>query len=228
MKSPGSKWWERSSLVPFHGPGSICVVGATASGKTCWIYKMLQNLNGMFDGAPPPCQVLYCYGIHQKLYDDMSTTLPNFSLHEGLPTEEKLDEFTDGQHKLVILDDLVQDVVKNANMERLFTQGCHHRNISVIFVMQNLFQQGKCARTISLNVHYMVLFRNLRDALQILHLGRQLYPGKSDILLEAYRDSVKAPYGYIVIDMSPNADDKYRLRTHIFPGEDTVIYLPRV
>ena len=35
---------------------------------------------------------------------------------------------------------------------------------------------------LSLNSHYIVLFKNARDATQVAHLARQMYPGKSVIL----------------------------------------------
>jgi hypothetical protein len=34
-------------------------------------------------------------------------------------------------------------------------------------------------------------------------------------------------YGYLVIDMHPTSNDKYRLRTDVFPGEDCIIYTDR-
>jgi hypothetical protein len=51
----------------------------------------------------------------------------------------------------------------------LFTKKSHHRNISVMYIVQNLFHH----RTISLNAHYMVLFQNLTDVSQIMDL---IYP----------------------------------------------------
>ena len=53
-----------------------------------------------------------------------------------------------------------------------------------------------------------------------------MYPGKSGILMKAYEDATRPPYGYIVIDSSPHATPEYRLRTHIFPGEDCTVYVP--
>ena len=98
--------------------------------------------------------------------------------------------------------------------------------LSVIYISHNCFQQGKCARTIALNTQVLVLFRNFRDGLQIINLGRQLYPGKGAVLTKAYNDATKEPYGYLIVDMSVDTDDEFRLRTKIFPGEDPVIYLP--
>jgi hypothetical protein len=97
----------------------------------------------------------------------------------------------------------------------------------VIYITQNLYGQGRSARTIALNTWYLVLFKNVRDASQIARLGRQLFPGRPGILLEAYRDVTKTPYNYLVVDMSPQGEDTYRLRTRVFPGEDPVVYVAK-
>lgn len=89
---------------------------------------------------------------------------------------------------------------------------------------QNLFQRGSRSRTIALNTYYLVLMKKVRDASQIAFLGRQLFSGHSNFLTEAYADATKSPYGYLLVDTSPHSEDKYRLRTHIFPGEDPIIY----
>ena len=73
----------------------------------------------------------------------------------------------------------------------------------------------------------MILFENLRDASQIGYLARQLFPGRTGVLREAYQHATGEPYGYLVIDSSPNADPKYRLRTKVFPNEDPIVYVPQ-
>ena len=77
----------------------------------------------------PPSKVLYCYGIHQDLFDDMEWYVPNFQSRQVLPTVEELDESTrDKRHKLIIIDDLMHAFMWNKNMELLFTQGTHGNN----------------------------------------------------------------------------------------------------
>lgn len=217
------KWWETQSLLPFEPSSSIMVSGPTGSGKSRWVYKLLQNSNGMYVRDAPK-NIMYCYGIHQTLFDEMEQTLPNLTLHEGLPTQTEIEEFSGSDHGLIVLDDLQQHVIENKAMELLFTQGCHHRRLSVIFIVQNLYGQGKSARTIALNSWYLVLFKNIRGTSQIRHLNSQLFPHKGNILIQAYEDAVKEPYHYLVIDLSPQAEDNYRLRTKIFPGEDPIVY----
>ena len=56
---------------------------------------------------------------------------------------EELDEFTrDKQHKLIIIDDLMHEVMQNKEMELLFTQGTHHKCVNVILITQNLYPGG--------------------------------------------------------------------------------------
>ena len=66
-----------------------------------------------------------------------------------------------------MLDDQMIDASKDKSIVNLFTRGSHHRNLSVIYIVQNLFYQEKDSRSISLNSHYLILFKNPRDKLQI-------------------------------------------------------------
>ena len=137
--------------LPFELCSSICISGQTGSGKTQWVYKFLTNVNKIYF-KNPPSKILYCYDIHQDLFDDMERSVPTFCSKQGLPTVEELDEFTsDKRNKLIIIDNLVHEVMGNKNMKLLFTQGTHHRCVSVILITQNLYPGGKHARMIALN-----------------------------------------------------------------------------
>lgn len=210
--------------LPFQPCSSVWISGQTGCGKTQWVHRFLKNLPKMYSGDPP-AQVLYCYGIHQDLFDHMERTIPNFYSKEGLPSKEEMNDFTrDKKHKLIIIDDLMHQVMENKEMELLFTQGTHHRCVSVFLITQNMYPGGKHARTIALNTWYMVLMTNFRDVSQVGILGRQLYPGQAKGFLKAYENAISAKHGYFVIDMSPHAENKYRLRTNVFPDEDPIVY----
>ena len=88
----------------------------------------------------PHCQILYCYGIYQPLFDEMERTIKNLRSKQGLPSSEELEDFTmDRRHKLIVIDDLVHRVVEDKQMELLLTQGTHHKCVSVILITQNLY-----------------------------------------------------------------------------------------
>ena len=61
--------------------------------------------------------------------------------------------------------------------------------------------------------------KNARDATQVANLARQMYPGKSTFMIEAFKNARSAPYGYLLIDLKQETDDKLRLRTGIFPSD---------
>ena len=181
----------------------------------------------MFDGAPT-LKVMYCYSIDQPLFDEMKRAIPGILFHEGLPDKEEMQELSRGGHALLVLDDLMQEVSNSKDMVDLFCQYSHHMGISVMYVTQNLYQQGKFSRTIALNTHVLVLLKSMRNASQISCFARQLYPNCRGILEEIYDDCMKTPYGYLIVDLNPSSVDLYRLRTHIFPEEyPPVIYMPK-
>ena len=205
--------------VKFTFPANWCVSGATGCGKTFWVYKLLQNKESLFQ--KPPLKVLYCYSIWQPIFDVMEKEL-GVIFYKGLPTLEELMDFgRTKEHKLICLDDLQQEVVNSKTIEKLFTQLCHHLCMSVIYINQNLFYQGRCARTLHLNTVYNVFLKNQRNVEQIGIMGRQIGLGKK--LIEAYVDAMKTPYGYLIVDLSPKTSSNFQLRTRIFPDEAPLI-----
>lgn len=210
---------------PFVPPSSIAVCGPTGTGKTFWVKQLIKHMAHVFvDNMYQPHKVLFCYSIYQTLYKEMSIEMPDIVFHQGLPSLEMIYRMAKEGPMLVVLDDLVHKVVENTEMLMLFVQGSHHMNISVVYMSQNLYQRGKHARTIALNVKYIVLFANPRDGQQIKYLGRQIFPHDGDYLLQAYDDAVsQSPYGYLLIDLQPGTSMDMRLKTNIFPDDDVMI-----
>ena len=144
---------------PFLPCSSTRMTGQTGSEKTRFVFQLLKTVKDMYV-EDPPYEIMYCFGIHQQLFEEMEKTIPNITFHQGLPSPEVIDEFTaDRRHRLIVLDDLMHRVVQNVNMELLFTQGCHHRRLSVVFVTQNIFPRGTKSRTIALNTTYLVMMK---------------------------------------------------------------------
>ena len=167
--------------------------------------------------------VLYCYGVFQPYFNEMK--ISSLEFHEGLPSLEKVQSLHDGDFHVIVLDDLMEHIVKSVEVQNLFTKYCHHYNITVIFLTQNVFAQGPCTRTININTHILILFANKRDESQAMNLGKQLYPCNLKIFMEAYEDATSQLHGYLVIDCDPKSSCDLKLRTNIFPGERTICYI---
>ena len=208
-------------LVPFSSGSPIMLCGPTGTGKTLWTKKLLSH--EMF--TEKVGSILYCYGVYQPLFDKMK--IANLSFHEGIPSFETVKELHDGNFNVIVLDDLMEQIIKNVDAQNLFTKYCHHFNISVIFLTQNVFAQGPCARTISVNTHVLILFKNKRDESQIVRLAKQLCPNISQGFLECFQHATSEPYGYLVVDCDPKSPNEIKLRTKIFPGEQTICYMSK-
>ena len=198
---------------------SCIVAGPSQCGKTQFTIRLIRHANEVID--PPPERILWCYSVYQSTFDQLANLGVQFN--EGLPELSTLDG---KQRTLLILDDLMHET--DCRVTKIFTKISHHMNVSVVYLVQNLFNSGnKEARTISLNTSYMIIFRNPRDASQIAILAKQMYPGRSKALIESFNDATSTPYSYLMIDLKADTDDRYRLRTGLFPGDTAYVYVPK-
>ena len=191
----------------FKHPSSILVVGPTRSGKTVWVTDLLINKEQRFH--PSPDRIVYCYRHWQSSYTRLQHHDPTIRWHEGLPTTVLMDQFED---QIVVIADLMETGMNDSSLMSIFTEGSHHKNITVIFMVQNLFQHGRHARSMTLNAQYIVLFKNPRDQQQIRTLARQMYPTQWQKFLTHYEKETSRPYGKIIVDLNPETLPENRLQ----------------
>ena len=196
-------------------PFTMVLTGPTQSGKTVFLQNLLLFQREMF--FPVPDKIVWFYGIHQSLYDE----IPDVTFVEGFPPNYR--DYL-AMNTVFIFDDLMSECANDKRLSILFTKGSHHLNLSVIFLSQNCFHKGSEIRTITLNAHYLLLFKNRRDLSQIMHLGRQLYPRHDKFFQEVYEDATRKPFSYLFIDLKNETPEELRLRTQILPNEIQYIY----
>ena len=199
-------------------PSTCIVAGPTGCGKITFVARLLRNAPSMINPAPE--HVTWYYGEWQSAYENLD--IPNVRLEQGLPTV-----FDTGKRNVVVLDDLMAET--DGRVTDLFTKKSHHSNTSVIYLVQNLFPKHKESRTISLNAQYKVVFKNPRDASQVTHLAKQMYPGRVKFVQDAFKNATSVPYGYLLVDLKQDTPEDMRLRTTILP-DDTVqyVYVPKL
>ena len=212
MKEP--KWLVNSPcMLPLCDPFTAVVAGPTGCGKTAWMLRLIDNVREKIE--PVPTRIWYYYGEHQPVFNNypLFNNYPQVHFEEGLP--QLNDEVLDGKEPtMIVVDDDMSDV--NELVADIFTKISHHRNISVLHLTQNLFDKNKYVRTITLNSHYLVLFKNCRDAGQFATFARQMYPTCWKFAVEGYEDATSVPYGYLLVDLKPDQDERCRLRTCVF------------
>ena len=168
----------------FQSPFGMYVSGPTTSGKSSFVFELLKNYRKVFN--PVPTRVVYAYAVWQdsfNVFKNVEFVCGSSSVLENGFFNPKIDN-------LLIVDDLMEEISNNKAAAALFTRGIHHQNISVIFISQNMFKQGKSMRDIVLNCQYFVLMNSPRDVQQIQYLARQT--GLKHLGL-TYPDVIKEP-----------------------------------
>jgi len=146
-----------SDDLKFRHPFSCIVNGPSGSGKSSFVIRFVQNLDYLCTEPTFAGGIVWCY-------DEKSAVPSRHQLPANVRYNDGVSEdfgSENGEPCLVILDDLLTDAYSKQVCE-LFTQGRHHRNISVILITQNLFHQGRFCRDISLNAHYIMALKSVR------------------------------------------------------------------
>ena len=183
--------------------------GATGCGKTEWCMRLINNDEMI---CPRIENVIFSYTEWQPSYAGMD----NVKFVDGL-----LPLSQGKENMLYIIDDQTAEAGKY--ITALFTKGSHHKNISVIFITQNLFHHNREIRTITLNAHYIISFKSPRDQSAINTLASQMYPGT--FLKQVFVDATREPHSYLLIDLKQSTPNHFRLHTKVFLGEERFVYV---
>lgn len=207
-----------NSYFKLKTPFTCIVSGPTKAGKTTVVKSLIKNADTIFDVKFS--KIWWFYGEDQESYKSLEE---NVTFIQGVPDLDKMDAHPSNP-QLVILDDLMQEMKNNPNLTKLFTKVSHHRGVSVIHIVQNLFFEG--TRTSRINCDYIFLMKNPSDKLQVQTLSHQLFPNNYRYFLEAYEDATDSPYSYLLVDLTQTMNENYRLRASIF--DKMIIYTPKV
>ena len=204
-------------------PFSMMVAASSAGGKTYFTLQLLHNKSRIFKEEVH--KIIYCYGEYQKAFDEYKETHDDIIFTQDLFDVEKY--YVTGKNYIVVIDDKLLEIESKTEVQSyltsFFTQKAHHDHLCPILLTQQLF--SKSLRTISLNTRYLVLFRHIRDKVQIQVLNRQFLPGSPGFLSWALDDACKVPYGFILLDFVPTTLDDFRIRNFILPTENMKIYI---
>ena len=210
-----------------HHPFTCMVSGMTGSGKTYLVKQLLEQCTETI--TPAPDRIVWVYAQDQPLYNDMRQSIPGIEFVSGIPENITDDDYFDvSKNNVLVLDDMMTHCHNDDRITKLFSVGSHHRNLSIFHLVQNVFHQGKETRNISLNTHYLIVFKNPRDNQQVQVLGRQMYPRKTKFFMEAFDDATSSPYGYLFLDLKPCTLEPYRVRSNILPGQRHYACIPSV
>ncbi|XP_078373310.1 uncharacterized protein LOC144656923 [Oculina patagonica] len=206
---------ERGEAFSFRMPSSILIVGPSSCGKTCFTESVLLNHSKELFSTPPET-IHYCFGAWQDGFANMKKRGVKF--HEGIPEEVDLTKWFP-RGGVMVLDDLMEEGGNDKRVLDLFTKLSHHRNITVLYLCQDMFPPGKYAKSISRNAHYIVAFKNPRDQLGMRNLLLQAFPSRWQDVMDVYTKTTERPFGYMVLDLHPASGDDRRIFSHLLKDE---------
>ena len=198
-------------------PFTFIVSGPTQSGKTFFVFKLLENLSKITD--PPIFEIVYIYNAWQEGFNKyknrvfFTNDLKYLKIRPKNPT-------------LIVCDDFMSQIGKNKDMFNLFIRDSHHNGVSIVLILQNIFEKDLIGYR--RNTHYYYLTEHLQDRRSIEHFARQLEPKNSKYFMKSYEDATSYPFGGLFIDVHPHSTlrliSKYRTGIHQFKGQ--VLYIP--
>ena len=147
----------------------------------------------------------------QPLYDVMQREIESLEFVRGV-NFDFIDSLKNNCTKyLLFFDDSCEGICKSEAFVDIATAG-RHRGLSTIYIKHNLFQQSKLGRDVESQNTHIILFKSLRELMQVTTLSTQL--GLGSELFDWYRDATSAPFGHLLTDLSPRTDDRLRYCTN--------------
>ena len=190
-----------SDLTLFQRPNRLLLSGYSNSGKSYFVSNLIRKYRSVFSKV-------IVIGSDLEFVKDLN-----------IIRDDSYDPFSedfeiDG-HILLIFDDIICNPALVKLASKVFIKG-RHKNISPIFITQNLFTNDKNFRVLALNVTHIVLFK-MRDLRQISFLAKSfLIDSQIEAFINLYKRIVlKKQYGYLLIDYDADLDSKLRIRSNI-------------
>jgi len=206
-------------------PTSIFISGSSNCGKTQLVCSILKQRKLIFDKTIS--NVVYVYTEWQQKFDELRAAIPNVVFTQDIfSVEQYCDKIN---YTLLILDDLFVKINSDSKLANYITEifiaKSHHCLIIPILILHSIFSPA--IRIISLNTQVFIFFKQLRDKLTYVNFAKQCYPKHPSFIIDALEDATASnSFGYIVINLNSQLDERLRCCNFILPHNDMKIYCP--
>lgn len=198
------------ALNLFYTNSRILIGGYSGSGKSVLVGKIVAKYNNSFKNIiiSSPSESFPVNNNSKIIYHNGVNAFDPFS------TTESLEGRT-----LIIYDDCMLESHSEKTIATVFARG-RHKNISAMFITQNIYYPSKFHRSIALNCTHFLLLK-MRDISQIQYFGRTfLEKDKVREFVAIYKKYVENRlYGYILIDFTTPSTSKLMIRTNIVDAQ---------
>ena len=200
-------------------PSRFIIFGVSGSGKTTFLRKMLIYMKELFGFLFD--RIIYFSG-QGFIDDDEIHGIPNEKI--SIINKDFIEQINPKSKNLLILDDNMHQITNDMVFSDIFTKYSHHLNMSVIFIVQNLFPKSKFMPEIRSNNNYFIFMSNPGDKQQIKNISRRIDGTTfiSDVFQNVTNNN---PFSYLFVDLHQETPDEIRVRTNVFPNEETFVFV---
>ena len=136
-------------------PARILIFGPSSSGKSTLVSKILDNqsliFNQVFD------RIIYCSDGSSLFTQNTNLPIENYEIYD----KTLFNTLDSRQNNCLIIDDFMHRAADDIQISELFTKRSHHQNVTIIFLLQNLFPKSKFMSDIKRNANY--IFFNVKS-----------------------------------------------------------------
>ena len=195
-------------------PFRLIIAGGSGTGKT----NILKNIVDNNHFSSPFDKTVYCY--------------PDYL--EEIPTDfDQIVEYQAGlcdvefftalpKNTLLIFDDMMTECGSSIEIMKFFSVIARKKNISIIFLVQNVYDNSKQFRNIRLNATAFILFKFYAANDVNKRILKDL--GVSNLIPQRSLDKIYSKnYSYIFVNVHPNRHSEFEtIRTDIFNSFFTI------
>lgn len=218
-----------SDVLKFMCPFAMTISGPSQAGKSEFLYQMVKFREQVCTATFH--RIIYCQSNsysqkNQEFFKRLQELFPQLEIHQGLPNLTELQLNMNNLHSLLLVDDLMDPIMKSNDMVELVSKDVHNFNISVIFVLQNYFATSKHGKTLTRNCQYKVFFYNRIELLELRNISSQIAAAPNFLAANFHFLMSNFPdekFPYLIIDgHSKSKAGDFPYRSRIFPINDKI------
>ena len=197
-------------------PFRLIVGGGSGSGKTEFVKKLVDNAHF----STPFDKIVYCYPDY---LDDVPADFDQIVEYQsGLLDLQYFSSIP--KNSLIILDDMMTECGQSDTIMKLFSVVARKRNLSIIFIVQNVYDRSKQFRNIRMNATGFALFKFYAATDVTKRILRDL--SCNNLITGKQLDKIyEKNFAYILIDIHPQRHSEFvTIRSNIFEKNYTIVH----
>lgn len=185
-------------------PFRMIIAGNSGSGKTQTLLNILYNMPDTFEKI-----FIVTKNKDEPLYNFLEDKLgkDGLTIKEGLTELPDVDSLDKEQNNLIVLDDLVNEPLKQQRPVADFFIRARKKNASIIYISQSFYAVPKLIRD---NINYLII-KQVSSMKNLTMICRECSLGiDKKQLKKIYDDATQSKQDFLLIDLEGDKDERFR------------------